>query len=163
MFIGTLLYSSSLLAWNFNQDDYNRLSEKQKVVIKDSYVVGELYNLGYTLAALSIVETRAGEYKDSNNNRICGPHQIDVKVALEQTNSKGDYKKLCKNVQNHSILSSHLALRNLIYWKKHSKGYRQMVNRYNRGWNRTSHDLEFLRRFEVVLKVLQKNQMNGIL
>lgn len=153
------MYLVQLQAWTFNQDDYNSLTDAQKTIIKNSYNIGAPYNLGYTLAALAIVETRAGDVKDSSNNRICGPHQIDVKVALEQLGSKGDYKKLCKTVQSHSILSSHLALLNILYWKKHSKGYKQMINRYNRGWKRTHHDLEFLRRFEVVLKVLHKNKL----
>ena len=147
-----------MFAWSFTQADFNNLSDAQLRIIKDSYHAGKPYNLGISLAALSIVETRAGEYKDTSNNRICGPHQIDVLVALEQNNSKGSPKKLCKEVQRHSKLSSKMALDNLIYWKQNSKGLKQAINRYNRGWNRSAHDLEFLRRFEMTIRVLEKNE-----
>lgn len=153
-----LLLPCFLMSWSFTQKDFDNLSETQLKIIKDSYSTGKPYNLGVSLAALSVVETRAGEYKDTSDNRICGPHQVDVVVALEQSKSKGSAKKLCKEVQRHSKLSSKIALDNLRYWKNNSKGLKQAVNRYNRGWNRTEHDLEFLRRFSMVVKVLEKNQ-----
>lgn len=156
----TGVFLTHLLAWTFNQEDYDNLTEAQRTIIKDSYNIGAIYNLGYTLAAISIVETRAGAIKDSSDNRICGPHQVDVRISLRYLKSKSDYKKLCKALESHSILSSHLALLNLRYWSKNSKSYKQMIKRYNRGWNKSKYDKEYLRRFEQVLKVLHSNKLS---
>lgn len=150
------------ISWSFTQEDYNNLTPLQKTIIKDSFYIGKPYSLGHTLATLAIVETKAGTHTDTTKNRICGPHQISVHVALKQANSKGSPKKLCKEVEENSKLSAIMALANIQYWQAHSSSQRQMIWRYNRGWLKSKHDKEFIKRFDMVMKVLLRNKIEDL-
>lgn len=158
-----LLLVTNILAWDFTQDDYDNLTDNQKQVIKDSYYIGLPYDLGYTLAALAIVETKAGAVLGDTTNKICGYHQVNVYIALKYSKSKGSSKVLCEYLNVNSKLSSIMALDNLLYWKSTTKIFNKMIKRYNRGWVPSDHDAEYIRRFDLVLKLLLKNKLKGIL
>lgn len=148
--------------WKFTQQDFDELSIAQKSILKQSYWVGHPYGLGNTLAAISIVETRAGAFPDKTRNRICGVHQVDVFVAKENLGTDTSPRKLCKALQDNPVLSAIVSLEILLYWKDNSRTYENMINKYNRGWNETPYDAEYYRRIQMTLKVLERNQIDKL-
>lgn len=145
-----------LMAWNFTTKDFNELSDKQLEVINTSYKIGNMKELGLSLAAISIVETRGGTYLGNTNNHICGSHQVDVKHVMASLNSNGDLVSLCKTIREHNILSSLVSLSILNYWKNNSSSYREMILSYNRGWKKHKHDKVYWSRFTKVLTILKQ-------
>lgn len=148
--------------WKFTQEDFNNLTLAQKAILKQSYWVGKPHSLGHTIAAISIVETRAGAYPDKSRNRICGAHQVDVMIAKENLGTLTSPRALCKALQDNSVLSAMVSLEILLYWKDNSKTVRGMITKYSRGWKETPHDDEYYRRFSMVLKVLNKNNIESL-
>lgn len=158
----TLLAAPRTSDWKFTQDDFNALSQEQLDVLKSSYWMGKPHDLGLTLAAISIVETRAGAFKDTSKNRICGAHQVDVTIVKENLGSKSPLRKICKAIQDNHTLSAMVSLQILLYWKDNSRTLRTTIVRYNRGWHYHPHEEEFYRRFVMVLKVLEKNDLSKL-
>lgn len=148
--------------WDFTQQDYNELTQAQKDVIKNSYWIGKSYGLGSTLAAISIVETKAGAFQDTSKNRICGAHQVDIYIVKENTNTDISTKDICQAVADSPTLSAIVSLEILLYWKDNSVSYKDMLNKYNRGWKKNKYDKEFYRRFLTVLKVLNSNNLEKL-
>ncbi len=152
LIILTLTFCLSLFAWDFK---YNELSENETNLIKILIKIGQPYDLGLELASIGIVETRLGKFK-SNNNYICGIHQINTNVAMKRLNSNGDAKQLCKEVRKNKNLSSILALKELLYWKKYSKNNVNMIKNYNTGFKSSNYSKEYVRRFNIVYNELKK-------
>lgn len=148
--------------WKFTEHDFRELSHSQKEIIKKSYWIGKSYGLGNILAAISIVETRAGAFPDKSKNRICGAHQVDVNVVKENLGTETSPKRLCKALQDNPVLSAIVSLEILLYWKEHSKNAKEMLNKYNRGWEESPHDDEYYRRIQMVLKVLKANSVEEL-
>lgn len=143
----------NLFAWDFK---YNELSENETNLTKTLIKIGQPYGLGLELASIGIVETRLGKFK-SNNNYICGMHQINTNVAMKRLNSNGDAKQLCEEVKKNKNLSSILALKELIYWQKYSKNnLSNMIRNYNTGFKSSDYGNEYLRRFTIVYNELKK-------
>ena len=153
LIILTLTFCLSLFAWDFK---YNELSENETNLIKILIKIGQPYDLGLELASIGIVETRLGKFK-SNNNYICGIHQINTNVAMKRLNSNGDAKQLCEEVRKNKNLSSILALKELIYWQKYSKNnLSNMIKNYNTGFKSSNYSKEYVRRFNIVYNELKK-------
>lgn len=152
LIILTLTFCLSLFAWDFK---YNELSENETNLIKILIKIGQPYDLGLELASIGIVETRLGKFK-SNNNYICGIHQINTNVAMKRLNSNGDAKQLCEEVRKNKNLSSILALKELLYWKKYSKNNVNMIKNYNTGFKSSNYSKEYVRRFNIVYNELKK-------
>jgi hypothetical protein len=145
--------------WVFTQKEYNELTSQQKDVIKKSYWIGKSYGLGNTLAAISIVESRAGAIQDRRHSKICGPHQVDTTIAKENLATSTSAKEICKELKSNPTLSAIVSLEILLYWKDNSKSYKGMLNKYNRGWQESPYDDEYYRRFIMTLKVLENNNI----
>lgn len=163
-FLTLLLLLTSLCAsskWDFTQQDFNTLTKEQKEVIKNSYWVGKTHGLGTTLAAISIVESRAGAFPD-NRSRVCGAHQVNVYDVKENLGTQASPFEVCKIIKGDSFISAIVSLEILLYWKENSKSYKGMLNRYNRGWDKSSYDAEYLRRMSLVLKVLNNNNLEKL-
>ena len=148
--------------WSFTQEDYDSLNQSQRDIIKKSYYIGNSYALGETLAAISIVETRAGAFPDKSRNRICGTHQVDVNVVKKNLNTTTSTQKICKALQDSPVLSAVVSLEILLYWRDNSSSYRDMIYKYSRGWQERPHDEEYFRRIQMTLKVLRANKMETL-
>ena|GEM_PF-5075477 len=160
LIILTLTLCVSLFAWDFK---YNELSENETNLTKTLIKIGQPYGLGLELASIGIVETRLGKFK-SQNNYICGIHQINTNIAMKRLNSNGNAKQLCEEVRKNKNLSSILALKELIYWKKYSKNnLSSMIKNYNTGFKSSNYSKEYLRRFTIVYNELKKRNdlVNG--
>ena len=146
----------SLFSWDFN---YNELTENETKLTEKLIKIGEPHGLGLELAAIGIIETRLGKY-ESNNNYICGIHQINTKIAMKRIGSNGDKNKFCNEINTNKNLSSILALNELIYWKKYTRNnIKKMITKYNSGFEKSSHSDEYLRRFMIVYKELKKEKV----
>lgn len=160
--LNTTVLASKTDSWSFTQQDFNDLTLQQKDIIKKSYWIGKPYGLENTLAAISIVETRAGEFPDKSRNSICGAHQVNVHIVKENMKTLSSPRDICKALQDNPVLSAIVALDILMYWKENSKTYKTMLFRYNRGWQEMPHDEEFYRRLVMVLRVLENNNIEKL-
>jgi hypothetical protein len=124
--------------------------------------MGKPHNLGNTLAAISIVETRAGAFTDSSANRICGAHQVDVNIVKENLGTNSTLKTICKALKENHTLSAMVSLQILLYWKDNSSTLKTTLLRYNRGWKYHPSDEEFYRRFVMTLRVLENNDLSKL-
>lgn len=153
-----LLLQSLLIAkWQFTEQDILDLNKSQLEVLNISYQVGNHYsieeNMGYTLAAIAIVENWA-RMKDTNNNDICGPHQVD----------SSENGVSCKALESNPFTSAISSLDNLENWKYqyNSKGeivrqrsLSERIRMYNVGYTDHPHQWEYLYRVEVAAFVLE--------
>ena len=150
---------SSLFSWEFDNDSLSKLNSKQLSMLQQSYSIGKEYDLGYTLAAIAVVETRLGNYMREEN--YCGIHQVSINTTKSRFDTLQRYKdqELCKYINDSVELSSKLAIRELLYWKKVRKdNWRKVVMSYNGGWNTTKHGVTYLSRITKVIKVLKSNR-----
>ena len=106
----TISYSQEL---KWTKHDILNLSQSQKEILDISYLTGSLKGYGLELAAIALVENSL-KMKDYNVNHICGPHQVNARIANVS----------CKLLEDNPYLSSKLALDNLLYWE-----YRTIYNR----------------------------------
>lgn len=155
-FILLLILCINLFAWDFK---YKELSQEEADLTNKLIKIGEPHGLGLELAAIGIVETRLGKF-ESNNNYICGMHQLNTSITMKRINSKGDKNKLCEELNTNENLSSIFALNELIYWKKYNKNnISKMIMCYNSGFEKSNHSKEYLRRFMVVYNELKKEKI----
>ena len=148
--------------WSFTQKDFQELNESQKDILKISYWMGKPHDLGNVLAAISIVETRAGAYNDTSANRICGVHQVDVSVVKENLGTNSTLKSICTALKENHTLSAMVSLQILLYWRDNSRTLKTTLLRYNRGWKYHPSDDEFYRRYVMTLRVLEKNDLSKL-
>mgnify|MGYP000442254936 CR=1 FL=1 len=157
LLILTLLVAINLYSWEFTQKNLQEMTPKQLQILKESYEIGKQIDLGYTLAAITVVETRVGKYMREEN--YCGVHQVSINTTKLRFNSLARYKhtRLCELINNSSELSAKLALSELMYWNKVRTNWSEVVMSYNGGWNTTKHGVTYLSRIRKVVKVLQNN------
>lgn len=153
------LLTTSLLAWDFTKEDLANFSPAQMEVITTSILVGETKGYGLTLAAISIVENMA-RMKDTNNNHICGPHQVDINYS----------KAKCKTLESNAFYSAKLALNNLLHWEYRTyynratnrrtrvkRSWRQMIAMYCVGYTNDPHGPIYANRVAKAYKILKEN------
>ena len=139
-----------LNAWSFTKADLDNLTYEQRYNLAVSYAVGYQDNQALDLATTSIVETRASVRNDTNPNHICGVHQINIKFS----------QYTCEELEEDVHLSAKEALNNLNFWKrKYPNSTRAERFGYYNGGDvyPNPHKQEYLRRFNMVYKVLKNN------
>lgn len=153
------LLLTSLYSWEFTVKDLKNLTSTQKEILKAGYEVGSKKNLGYTIAATGIVETRLMKYHRTKNN-ICGAFQVTLKYLRKFTNVHGTDAEICKVLKTNHYASARASLIFYEYWLNRSKGnWQKAVIGYNKGNLNDSHgELVYLPRIQKVYKVLKENE-----
>lgn len=96
-----------------------KLTSHQKEVINHSYANGSAEDFGYTLAAIAMVESRAGEYLMNWSDPSFGIHHILISTAANSLGIKGHYNEVLLGQQLISDpgLSAKIAISVLRFWK----------------------------------------------
>lgn len=114
------------------------LTPKQAKVLKQSYLYGKPFNLGYSLAAIAWHESLAGEYLINVNDPSFGVHHILISTAANRANVTGIEKnRLALNIVKSHKLSASFAIKELLYWQENLKdnSFNNIWAAYNAGWN----------------------------
>lgn len=123
---------------------YDSLSEKQKHVIQRAYLYGAPDNLGYTLAAIALQESNAGQWRVNFRSNDYGMMQINVKTAVDTMGVTNHYRQmeLIERIIHDDSLSLTIALSVLDHFRQGrimtNDVWREMVMRYNVGWQSTN-------------------------
>lgn len=135
-----ILYSS----WTFTKDDLDNMNDYQRDVYYMAKTIGESNGLGDALVKISAVETRLGLLR-ANNGKYCGPMQIAVRY----------HGVSCDAVRTNTYLSMKIAVDELKYWLRvHNGDMDKAYVSYNGGHSENPHGKEYLRRINLVGKVL---------
>jgi hypothetical protein len=147
---------SNLLSWDFNDEDYLKLSERQLKTLSVIYMTGQEKGLGIEMVALAIVENHA-KLIDNNINHICGVMQIDIRYT----------KTNCNALESNPYYSAKVALRELLFWKtKTLKVNGELINfkrtdydmfrMYNVGYTKHKHGKVFVKKVFKTIKIIEK-------
>lgn len=117
----------------------SNFSLKQWNKVEEAYKAGQDKDLGYTMAAITIVESKAGLDKVNEASESYGITQININTALSRMNmedNKENRDKIKSMLIKSDKLSFKLAKDELLYWQSvRNNNWRQMVRSYNAGWN----------------------------
>lgn len=115
---------------------WDSLSEEQQYRLEYSYAYGKPEGLGYTLAAIALVESQAGLYKVNLESRDFGVHQINERTLFSTLGVTSHWKKkeIITKVIVDDSLSAYLAMSVLKHFNKVHKGsWKKTVMSYNIG------------------------------
>lgn len=123
---------------------YDSLSAKQKHNLQRAYLYGAPDNLGYTLAAIALQESNAGQWRVSFRTNDYGLMQINVTTAVNTMGVTNYYRQmeLIERIIHDDSLSLTIALSVLDHFRQGRQMtndvWREMVMRYNVGWRSTN-------------------------
>jgi len=140
-------FLTSLFSWSFTDYDYYQLTKEQRNNLDIIYMVGEEKDLGLTLGAISIVETRLDLATDTNRNHICGIMQLNSNYVDVP----------CEAIESNIYLSAKLARENFLFWYNGpaKRNWRKALIMYNGGYKFNHHGYEYVKRIIQVYKVLK--------
>ena len=126
----------ALLTFSSQASQCYDIDNDQRKVLVNAYEKGRQHDLGFTMMAIAWKESSAGKYRVNLETHDFGVMQNSLKTASARTNTKGYYSKmrLIEDLIKNDELSMDLALEELLYWKKHTGTWRNMVSAYNNGW-----------------------------
>ncbi|CAM2945234.1 hypothetical protein [Helicobacter burdigaliensis] len=115
-------------------------STEQKEVLLQSYLAGEKYGFGYTLAAIAWQESCAGVYKMNFQDPSAGIYHAYIPGVIKR------YKNLKQNGFTENLVGAMLvsndefaqkiALNDLQFWHKEHKGdWKKIIKSYNKGYS----------------------------
>ena len=103
-----------------------------------AYNRGKPHDLGYTLASIAIVETKAGLDTSNDDSESYGITQILLTTAEKRLRDKGitsTRESIKQQLLSNDNFSYDLAIEELNYWNEiRDSNWRNMVRSYNAGW-----------------------------
>lgn len=141
VFIALLLMSTYSKSSEFTCEDIDKLLDVQKSVLKESFIYGQPYDVGYTLAAIVWKESNAGLWKINISDPSAGVahnHLVYALTRLGRKDTPFNRNVLAQQLVDNNQLSLHLARVELDYWRGRHKGnWAATRASYNRGnnWN----------------------------
>lgn len=117
------------------------LSIKQLHTLQEAYDYGKVYNLEYTLAAIVLQESKAGEVLIGYNvgaDNDYGVAQINLKTASNMEGVRGSYGKgvLASRLVTDTEYNLGMAVEVFKWWQSYHKGdYSKALMSYNAGHN----------------------------
>jgi len=142
----------------------NKYTYEQKLTIAKAYRYGEAYDLGYTMAAICIVESRAGDCMINLKDPSFGPYHNLLSSVMKRKGLRNTSAN--KNMIAHKLITdfgfaSEMALRELLWWENIHKGksgaWSKMVMSYNAGCN-YQNGKNYLKKIKKIIKNLQGNK-----
>lgn len=146
-----------LPALSLNCDTIIQLNMIQKHNLSKSYSYGQPYELGYTLAAIALVESQAGKWRLNIKTGDVGLYQVNYITAQNTLGVDRHYDQLALHQEliYNDRLSAEIAIATLHHFRANramtNKVWSEMVMSYNTGsqWRR---DKAMKKRAEVYLK-----------
>ena len=151
-----------LPALSLNCDTINQLSMIQKHNLSKSYSYGQPYELGYTLAAIALVESQAGKWRLNIKTGDVGLYQINYITAQNTLKIEGHYNQLAIHelLVYDDVLGAEIAIATLHHFRRNrvmtSAVWAEMIMSYNTGsqWRR---DKAMKKRAEVYLQKVSES------
>ena len=115
----------------------DRFTYEQKLTIAKAYRYGEPYDLGYTMAAIAIVESRAGDCIINLNDPSFGVYHNLLSSVIKRKhlrNTKANQNMIAHKLLTDFSFSSQMCLEELQYWKRYHKNWKKMIMSYNAGF-----------------------------
>jgi hypothetical protein len=114
---------------------WDELNTHQQNRVRFAFNYGVEYDLAWTLAAITIVESSAGKYRLNLDSKDVGLFQINIKTATKILGVTKYLKKveLAQQLIYDDGLNAYLAVDVLEHFKK-SHTYREMLMGYNTGY-----------------------------
>tara|TARA_R110002153_G_scaffold181493_1_gene334790 strand:+ start:6656 stop:7168 length:513 start_codon:yes stop_codon:yes gene_type:complete len=132
-----LLFVSSI-TYAQNCTKYKNLSPIQKGRLEFAYYQGKPFDLGYTMSAVSLMESNAGKWRLNIKTGDLGLFQVNQNTAKNVLGVTNHYKilELNEKLIYDDILNAYIALDVMQYFLKYHKGnWKKMVMSYNNGFN----------------------------
>tara|TARA_R110002167_G_scaffold343943_1_gene553117 strand:- start:135 stop:641 length:507 start_codon:yes stop_codon:yes gene_type:complete len=136
IFICMLFYATASHAMNCSR--YDELSPIQKGRLEFAYYQGKPFDLGYTISAVSLMESNAGKWRLNIKTGDLGLFQVNQNTAKNVLGVTNHYKilELNEKLIYDDILNAYIALDVMQYFLKYHKGnWKKMVMSYNNGFN----------------------------
>ena len=145
-------------------NEYNLFLPKQKQVLQYSYEQGKPFNLGYTLAAIAWVESKAGKYRINLQDQSAGVYHCTIDQAIKRlpnlTDSNYDRNRIAQTLIDDDKLASAIAIEMLLEWKHIRPNWSDVVASYHGGSNyrsnRAQNYLQLIRNRIEVLRLYIK-------
>lgn len=120
---------------------WDNLSDEQKYRLEYSYQYGKQHDLGWTLAAIALVESVGGVYKINPDTQDYGTHQININTAMSHLKIGGVWNKrsLMTRLVVDDEFNAYMAVQVLEGFNRQHKGdWKKVVMSYNQGnmWQR---------------------------
>lgn len=133
-----------LPALSLNCDKVRQLSMVQKHNLSKSYSYGQPYELGYTLAAIALVESQAGKWRLNIKTGDVGLYQINYITAQNTLGVDRYYDQLAlhERLVYDDVLGAEIAIATLEHFRANrvmtSVVWQEMIKSYNTGsqWKR---------------------------
>ena len=140
------------------------LTNSQLSNFKFSYSFGSKYNLGWTLAAISYVESSLGKHPINLSDPSASQYHILIKSVLRRNNipnTAWNRSRMMERLLYDKKFAAKQAIKELLYWKAYwtQKGYIgkwlwvKMVGSYNGGYYS---NIEYARKVAKAIKILRK-------
>lgn len=133
-----------------NNSKYYTIAQKQ--IILRSYEVGKPYDIGYTLAAISVKESTAGKYQINFNDPSCGIYHNLLSSVLSRLGYKDNYMNrsmICTQLIYDTAFAEQQAIEELLFWKRKYEGqplaWQHMIQSYNAGYNHNNGHSYFIK------------------
>lgn len=120
---------------------FETLTASQQHVLQESYAGGAPLDLGFTLAAIALQESSAGNHRVNWGDPSFGVHHIYMKTAASTLEVQEGIPQvlLALRLAVDDDMNREMALGVLTYWReRHSGDWERMVMSYNAGnkfWN----------------------------
>ena len=118
----SLLIAGSLFGQTV-KETWHDLSVEQRDTVYEAYAFGEPYGFGHTLAAIVLVESDAGLYRISTDQRDFGVTGINIKWYLKD-------KGIKSNLYSRSKWSSRLVRNDVMCYTHSIKVLKQFYSKY---------------------------------
>ena len=139
------------------------LTPSQKKELKFSYNYGKKYDLGWTLAAISYVESSLGKHKINLADPSASSYHILIKSVLHREHipdNSWNRSRMMEKLLNDRYYAASQAVAELLYWKSYwvRRGcsgnwlWIKMVGSYNGGYYS---NIEYARKVARAIKILK--------
>lgn len=137
----------SLVSFPAQGEECPEFNINQYHVLQQAYDKGEPYDLGYTMAAIALHESHAGEVLVNVNKNTFNDYGIagvNLKTASNRLGITNHYKRniLASKLVSDYDFNLQMSLTELLYWQEHKDSWEQYVAAYNSGWD-TTHGLNY--------------------
>lgn len=135
------------------------LSPAQSAVVNDGYNYGTPYGLGYSLAAMVIIESSAGKHRFNPKSLDIGNYQINLTTAMsrEEVTTFWGFLSLSSNLMWNPEYNAGMAVKELQYWQKQygKDKWTKIWSSYNAGWRHTN-GYEYSQKIKYTVRELRK-------
>jgi hypothetical protein len=139
----------------------NKYSYEQKLTIAKAYRYGEPYDLGYTMAAICIIESRAGDCMVNLKDPSFGPYHNLLSSVMRRKglrNTPANQNMIAHKLMTDFKFASEMALQELLWWQNIYRdkpgSWSKMVMSYNAGCH-YENGKNYLKKIRKIIKELK--------